>query len=336
VQRIGGAGRDAGTARARVEDPVQGAGQQHGAERPAQCGGAESDVLEARGEDDERDDRTDEAVRCPRGYERAHEDGRDAADDDGRRDGELDVPEGQRAQRGGQGEGYGLREVGADELVRPEHRVEEEQQHDHQRTGADRGHADDEAADHPDGDRRERTDGDVGDDAVAALARPLVEEHPQCHRGRPHEQRGAEDGLHVALRALGVAEQMERPRAEQRGGHRPDDHVADEPVVDRLLRHVHGGADGAHEHGGDEVARDGGRRLDVEEEDEHRRHERPAARAGHPDQEAHEGAAQDDVGVNRHLGLPRDGRRSPSTHRYSLFDINDVSSQESWAGRKLL
>ena len=52
--------------------------------------------------------------------------------------------------------GHGLGEVGADELVGPEHRVEEEQQHDHQRARADRGHADDEAADHADGDGGER------------------------------------------------------------------------------------------------------------------------------------------------------------------------------------
>ena len=37
----------------------------------------------------------------------------------------------------------GLHEVGADQLRRPEARVEEQQQHDHERAGADRGHADD-------------------------------------------------------------------------------------------------------------------------------------------------------------------------------------------------
>ena len=149
-------GGHAGAARAHVDDPVEGGAEEHGAERPAEGGRAEPDVLEARGEDDERDDRADEAVGGPRGDERADEDGRDAADDDRRRDRELDVPEGQRAERGGQGEGHGLGEVGADELVRPEHRVEEEEQHDHQRARADRRHADDEAADHADGDRGER------------------------------------------------------------------------------------------------------------------------------------------------------------------------------------
>ena len=46
---------------------------------------------------------------------------------------ELDVTEGERAERGGEGERDRLGEIGADELAGPDPGIEEQQRDDHQR-----------------------------------------------------------------------------------------------------------------------------------------------------------------------------------------------------------
>ena len=59
-----------------------------------------------------------------------------------------------------------------------------------------------------------------------------------------------------------------------------------------------GRADRPHDDGCDEVARNGGRRLDAEQQDEHRCHERAATRARDPHEEADYRAAEDDVRIH--------------------------------------
>ena len=216
------------------------------------------------------------------------------------------MTEGQGAESGGQRERDRLGEVGAHQLVGPDHGVEEQQEHDHQRARADRRHADDEATYGADGDSGERPDEQLADQAPAALPRATVEGHAQHHGRRSDQKRGAEDDLDVVLGPLRVAEQVEAPGAQDGRGHRAEDHEADQPVVDRLLRHVHHRAHGAHHDGRHQVARDGRRGLDVEEKDQHRGHQGPAARPGHADEESHDGTAQHDVWVNRHVGPPLD------------------------------
>ncbi len=67
---------------------------------------------------------------------------------------------------------------------------------------------------------------------------------------------------------------------------------------------MHGGPDGAHHHGGHQIARDGGRRLHVEQQNEHRRHQGSTAGPGHSDQEPDDGAAQDDVRIHAENLVP--------------------------------
>ena len=70
--------------------------------------------------------------------------------------------------------------------------IQEQQQHDHQRARADRGHADDDPADHSDRDRRQPPDGESWTDRRRGLARAAIEHEAQDHRGGADKQRDAE------------------------------------------------------------------------------------------------------------------------------------------------
>src|SRR5450759_3819821 len=98
-----------------VGRPYRGADQQGGDEYPPQGGRAHAHVLQARGGHDEGDQRPDVAIGSARGEHRGEQRGRDAAEDQGGRDPEFDVAEGERPESRGHGQGHGLCEVGADE-----------------------------------------------------------------------------------------------------------------------------------------------------------------------------------------------------------------------------
>ena len=103
----------------------------------------------------------------------------------------------------------------------------------------------------------------------------------------------------------GVAQEVQQVGAEEGHGHRSEDHPSDQADVHGPLAHVDGGTDGTHQDGGDEVARDGRRRLHPEEQDEHGRHEGPTAGTGHPHEQPDDGAPEDDVRIDVHAVLPR-------------------------------
>jgi MFS family permease len=130
-------GPPAGAPRLHPGQPVHGRAEQHDAQDPAERGRADPDILEPGREDDERDDRPDVPVRGPGREERADQHRGHAADDDRRRHPELDGAEHQRAERRRRGERDGLGQVGANQLPGAEQRVQEQQQHDHQRSRAD-------------------------------------------------------------------------------------------------------------------------------------------------------------------------------------------------------
>jgi hypothetical protein len=98
-----------------------------------------------------------------------------------------------------------------------------------------------------------------------------------------------------------AAEQVQQIGAEEGHRHRAQHHEADHAQVDRALAQVHGGAERPHEHGGDKVAGDRRRRRDAEDQDQHRGHQRPAARAGEADEQADHGAAENHVGIQVHV-----------------------------------
>ena len=122
----------------------------------------------------------------------------------------------------------------------------------------------------------------------------------------------------LCLGGLRVARHVQQIGAEERRRHRADHHPADEAQVDRAGTQVHERADRAHHDRGDEVARDRGRRRDAEQQDQHRRHQRAAAGAGHPDEQADDRAAENDVRVDVHGATPAGlahARRQPDAGR---------------------
>ena len=104
---------------------------------------------------------------------------------------------------------------------------------------------------------------------------------------RAEEQRRAEHLPHhrlgvvaVALGQLHVdpdAEQRHRRRADEHPAREPRADIAHPPVLNRSDRLEHGAVR--------DVRPDRGRRRDPEEEDQDRRHQRPATHPGHPDEE---------------------------------------------------
>jgi hypothetical protein len=161
------------------------------------------------------------------------------------------VSEQECAHGGGYGQWHRLHEVGADELLGADGGVGEQQQDDHQRSGADRRHPDDQASDDADDDREQRARMQIVDRRVPFLA-----------------------------------------------------------------LEVHGGADRPHHHRGDQIAGDGGGRLDAEQEDQHRRHQGSPARARHADEQTDDRASQNDVRIDVHAdgcGSAGTGPLPPST-----------------------
>jgi len=228
------------------------------------------------------------------------------------------VPEQQGAGRGGQGQRHGLGEVGADQLPGRQHGVEEQHHHDHQRAGADRRHADDDAADGADADGQQGLGGDLLDPGQPLMAAAPVEDVAQHHGTGPDEQGRAEHGLDPVLggQRLGrraVPEQVQQVGADEGHRHRAAHQPADQLEVDGALADVDGGAEGPHDHGGDQVTGDRGGRLDPEQQNEHRSHQGPAAGPGQADQETHDRAAQNDVGIDVQCCLRGSGTESIHT-----------------------
>ena len=132
------------------------------------------------------------------------------------------------------------------------------------------------------------------------MARPAVEEVAEHHGGRTDQERRPEDLRDVRLRRLGVAQDVQEIRADEGHGHGAHHHPTDQAPVDRLLSDMYRGSERAHENGGHQIAGDGRRRLDSEEQDEHRGHQGPAAGPGHSDEQSHYCAAQHDVRIDLH------------------------------------
>ncbi len=210
------------------------------------------------------------------------------------------MTEDQGADRGGERQRHRLCQVGSHERSGADRRIEEQEQHDHQRSRSHRCHPDDDSADDPDHDRGQRADGELANRADAPVSAAAVEQIADDHRAGSYQQRRTESDFDVVHRGLGVADQVQEVGAEERGRHRSDHHPADQLEVDRPGPEVDERAEGPHDDGGHEVARDGAPRLDVEEQDQHRRHQRSSARAGHSNEHSDNRATQNDVGIDVH------------------------------------
>src|SRR5262249_30465764 len=100
------------------------------------------------------------------------------------------------------------------------------------------------------------------------------------------DERTTERVLDSVLRAAAVAQRPEHDDPAEGEGHRPDGQPLHQVTVDRALANVNGAADRLHDHGGHEVARDGGQRLNLEDQHQNGRHQRPATHAGKADGKA--------------------------------------------------
>ena len=162
------------------------------------------------------------------------------------------------------------------------------------------------------------------------LPAAAIEHGPQHHGGRAQQERGAQDSR-CCPRPRSSSPQVEHVGPDEGGRDRAGDHPADQPVVDRVLGHMDDGAHGPHQYGRHQVARNGGRRLDPEEEDQHRRHQGATSGAGHADEESDDGTAEDDVGIDRHgRGSGRWWCVPWSANGAERDDITHAPGQVSW------
>ena len=115
-----------------------------------------------------------------------------------------------------------MHEIGADELGGPELRVEHEQHHDDDRAGADRRHADDQAAGGSNEDRGHRSDHQrrlpVRGTTERRRAAPQVQNGPHDHRHHGEEQRDPERHLDAILDRRAVAELAQKEDTQEGGG----------------------------------------------------------------------------------------------------------------------
>jgi len=132
------------------------------------------------------------------------------------------------------------------------------------------------------------------------VAGPAVQDVAEHHGARSDQQGRAQRDLHVLLLRRTAAKQVQEVGAEERGWHRAKHHPADQAQVDGALAKVHRRPDRPHQHGGDQVTGDSGGWFHTEQQDQHRRHQRAAARSGQPDEQADHRAAQHDVRVEAH------------------------------------
>jgi hypothetical protein len=217
------------------------------------------------------------------------------------------MAEGESAKSGSEGQRDSLDEVGANQLAGAEHRIYEKQQDDHERSSPHRGEADQKPREQADSDGRHRPGGHFADRARAGVRAATVEHHAQCHRGRTEEQHGAEDALDVGLRGVGVAHQVQQVGPEEGGRDGSDGQPLHQVQTHGSLPQMHRGPERAHHDGGHQVAGNGHRRLDVEEQHQHGCHERAASSAGHADQETDNRTPQNDVRVQALSLICREG-----------------------------
>lgn len=141
--------------------PAQRHREGDGDERDDQGHVARAEHLERRRHEHDHQHAPDHAAGQAAGAERAEQDAGDRADEHRRRHGEPEIPEQHVPERGGQDQRHGLHEVGADEPVGAQHRVERQQRDDDERPGADGRQPHDQAADDADRHRRQPADHDL-------------------------------------------------------------------------------------------------------------------------------------------------------------------------------
>ena len=190
-----------------------------------------------------------------------------------------------------------MEDVRADDL-RGGQREDEQHHEPEERAAADRREPDDEAAAHAE---RER------DLLVAATEHERqVALHAARDEGLDREsdtagdQRHAEDDRGRVLEAVAVPARKpgREGNPEKRERRRAGEHPESQPRMNRPELPVAHGAEGLEDRSVDDVGADRDGRLEAEEEDEHRRHQRAAAHSGHPDKQPDEEAGDRELRIH--------------------------------------
>ena len=189
----------------------------------------------------------------------------------------------------------GVEDVGADDALRRQAEDRDQDDRD-QGAAARRGEADHEA-----GGRA----GDHGGDDVPAVEVHRValrdhvakEQRPDQRRDPDHEQGRSHHPQHHLVDlvlAVVVLQDLDQPDARDRHRHAADREPEGDPAVDGLVLQMAPAAGRLGDGAVEDVGADRGHRLDAEDEDQERGHQRAAAHAGHADQHADAEAEYDD------------------------------------------
>ena len=162
--------------------------------------------------------------------------------------------------------------------------IEQHQHGDAEGAGADRGDGDEDA------ERRAEGDGDgkaqpwrqfamIAGKPEEASAEDQRQRGDQQHGAQKHRQRVRKGGIGSA----GFRDEIERDGG---GSDAAQGESADNGPIDVAVEPVHGGASGLGRGRVEQVGAHGGRRMDIEQQDEQGRHQRATADAGEADDDA--------------------------------------------------
>ena len=219
-------------------------------------------------------------------------------------------------------------EVSAHQLIGTNHGIEKEEHYDHQGARPDRGHPDNQATDHAD-----RNGGD-GDDqqfreltpsarglpgGQGSIGSPWPLPQPKVRRPMLSRCSSATSGC---FPGDGGGRRRGRPSAPIRPpSNRP------RLKINSFLRHVNSRPKWPHEDGSDKIAGDGRRGLDIEQQDQHWRHQCPTTRSRQPDEEPNETAPEDDVRIDSHecpqqlIGAEPQSKGLPRVDRQRVLNV---------------
>ena len=186
---------------------------------------------------------------------------------------------------GDQRQRHGMCDVGADNAHHRQLRIEQQQSGDADRAGADRGnrnqHAEDRADEH--GCARDRR----VVHALHARAQLFDDLLAEDQRGRGQQQRKTQHRIDQAARRFGREIKLpERQQRQDARGNAAGSEPEHRPPMDGARPAVNEAATGLGRRRIQQIGADGCGRVDAEQHDQDRRHQRTAADAGHADQQA--------------------------------------------------
>src|SRR5438105_4352971 len=216
----------------------------------------------------------------------------DRPDEEPRHRVEVDRAEREVAESGDPEQRGGVEDVGPHDPARRE-RVDEQHHEPEERPATDRREADDKAAEEaePEGDRLVP----AGEDGkLLSSIRPRAQERLR-KESRPAQEERHSDGLRLdRLRAVAIVVREDGRNADPGERHRPGarEHPQRKACVDGAELPVPDRAEGLEDRAVEDVCPDGVGRLEAEEDDQDRRHQRPAAHSCQADEDTDQQAGE--------------------------------------------